>query len=103
MKIEVQFWGALARLAGETRREVVVEEDATVADLMRVLAQDASICHCVEQCAFSIGTDIVPLTHTLQDGDQLAALPPVSSPGGSADQAWHTKRTQFHGAGHTRT
>lgn len=78
MNIHIQFWGVAARLAGTERRELALPEAATVADAAAVLAGSTELARELKRCAFAIGDDLVPRSHTLKNGDTLAVLPPVS-------------------------
>ncbi len=78
MQVHVEFWGSLKRLTGESKRIVEIEGEATIATLARHLADDPVLRSALEKCAYSIGTEIVPLACALKEGDQVAVLPPVS-------------------------
>lgn len=78
MRIEVQFWGVLRRLAGADHRSVDMPSGATVAQLAEALAVDAALAAELERCAFARGATLVPRSGPLEDGDQIAVLPPVS-------------------------
>jgi molybdopterin converting factor small subunit len=51
---------------------------ADVAALVLALQADAGLAAELERCAFAIGTDIVARDHPLNEGDEVAVLPPVS-------------------------
>lgn len=78
MKVHIEFWGVTRRLAGTHRRELVVQENATVQSLMAAFENQAELATELRRCAFAIGSELVPVTHPLRDGDELAVLPPVS-------------------------
>ena len=78
MRIEVSFWGGLRRLAGGDRRTLELGEGADVGALAAALDGDAALAGETERCAFAIGTTLVPRTHVLSEGDEVAVLPPVS-------------------------
>jgi molybdopterin converting factor subunit 1 len=78
MKIEVSFWGVTRRLAGTDRLELDLPEASTVDALADRLAQHGELAAEMERCAFAIGDTLVPRSHALNEGDELAVLPPVS-------------------------
>lgn len=78
MKIEVRFWGVTRRLAGTDRLELDLPAASTVDVLADRLAQHGDLAAEMERCAFAIGDTLVPRTHVLDEGDELAVLPPVS-------------------------
>lgn len=78
MRIEVSFWGVMRRHAGAERRVLEVEEGADVGTLVSAIDDGAAMASELERCAFAIGTTLVPRSHLLSDGDEVAVLPPVS-------------------------
>ena len=78
MRVEVSFWGVLRRMAGGDRRTLEIGEGADVGTLATLLDGDAALAGELERCAFAIGTTLVPRTHVLSEGDEVAVLPPVS-------------------------
>lgn len=78
MKIAVSFWGVTRRLAGTDRLELDLPAASTVEVLADRLAQHGDLAAEMERCAFAIGDALVPRTHVLDEGDELAVLPPVS-------------------------
>lgn len=78
MRIVVSFWGVLRRLAGAERRVLEVGEGADVETLVSALDGDDGLATELDRCAFAIGTALVPRSHVLRDGDEVAVLPPVS-------------------------
>jgi molybdopterin converting factor small subunit len=78
MRIEVSFWGVTRRLAGADALALDLPETATVALAAEQLAVHGDLASELDRCAFAIGSTLVPRTHVLTDGDQLAVLPPVS-------------------------
>lgn len=77
MNIEIHLWGVAARQAGRERLALALPDSATVADAARKLAADIGLTE-LSRCAFAVGDTIVPRSHVLRDGDELAVLPPVS-------------------------
>lgn len=78
MRIEISFWGVTRRLAGTDTLSLELPGTATVEQVAEQLAQHGDLAAELERCAFAIGSALVPRTHQLSDGDQLAVLPPVS-------------------------
>lgn len=78
MQVSVQFWGAAKRVAGDASRQLELDAGATIADLSSALAENEDMKQLLRRCAFSIGTDLVPRSHALNDGDEVAVLPPVN-------------------------
>lgn len=78
MRIEVSFWGVTRRLAGGERRELVLRDGASVDALIKALDGNAEFTAELDRCAFAVGTQLIPRTHVLSEGDEVAVLPPVS-------------------------
>ena len=78
MKLAVTLWGVARRLAGTPALSVELASGATVADLASQLASHGELARELPRCAFAVGDDLVPRTHRLSDGDEVAVLPPVS-------------------------
>ena len=78
MKIGVRFWGVARRLAGGDSREVNLPEGADIEALLDALDADSGFSAELERCAFAIGTQLVAKSQVLNDGDEVAVLPPVS-------------------------
>ena len=79
MKIQIEFYGVLQRLAGANLRELNLPEGATAADvLMQLSEQSAELSARIENSACAIGEQLVSRTHLLEDGDTLVLIPPVS-------------------------
>lgn len=78
MIVTVSFWGITRRLAGDETREVELNDDADVHQLIDALTTSAELCSELERCAFAVGSELVVRSHLLRDGEQIAVLPPVS-------------------------
>lgn len=78
MRIEVSFWGVTRRLAGADAMALDLPPAATVATVVERLAAHGSLAQELDRCAFAVGATLVPRSHVLDEGDQLAVLPPVS-------------------------
>ena len=79
MQVTVQFWGAARRIAGEGDLPVTLDEGDTIGSLAQQLAtQSEEMRALLRRCAFSVGTELLPRAHPLQDGDVVCVLPPVN-------------------------
>jgi molybdopterin converting factor small subunit len=78
VRIEVSFWGVTRRLAGADALALDLPDAATVGLAAEQLAAHGDLAKELDRCAFAIGSALVPRTHVLDEGDQLAVLPPVS-------------------------
>lgn len=78
MRIEVSFWGVTRRLAGADALGLDLPPAATVATAIERLAAHGDLAQELDRCAFAIGSTLVARSHVLDEGDQLAVLPPVS-------------------------
>lgn len=84
MKVRVKLFGSLREEIGEKQLEIGLEADARVADLRDLLAQKYPIFERMgDRIATSVNLEMSPAETTLQEGDEVAFLPPVS--GGAAD------------------
>ena len=78
MRVTVRLSGSLAQRVGP-RRILELEEPATVADALAVLARDASLgVESARSLAAVSGGAIVSSGHRLSDGDELDVLVPVA-------------------------
>ena len=78
MRIDVSFWGVTRRLAGGDALALELPVAATVGDAVERLAAHGDLAKELDRCAFAIGSTMVARSHVLDEGDQLAVLPPVS-------------------------
>lgn len=78
MRIDVSFWGVTRRLAGADRLSLELAAGATVEMLADRLAAHGELAAELERCAFALGDTLVARTQVLNEGDELAVLPPVS-------------------------
>lgn len=78
MKLAVTLWGVARRLAGTSALSLELDEGATIAELAARLASHGELARELPRCAFAVGDDLVPRTHRLAEGDEVAVLPPVS-------------------------
>lgn len=78
MNVSVRFWGVARRLAGADQRDLLLAPGADVADLISALHGDAGLAAELDRCAFAIGSELIPRSRVLDDGDEVMVLPPVS-------------------------
>lgn len=79
MEITVQCFGQTRDYLGGKVIGVTLHDVATVDDLLALLAaRDAGLAELLPHCAVAIGEDMVPRTHALHAGDEVALLPPVN-------------------------
>ncbi|MDP9142302.1 MAG: MoaD/ThiS family protein [Pseudomonadota bacterium] len=72
MQIAVQCYGVTSRLAGASSLMLQLAESSALADRYQALAPT------LPRCACALGDVIVKRTAMLNDGDELALLPPVA-------------------------
>lgn len=79
MKIEVLFFASARDLAGVSQRMVELPDGTDVRALLQKLTQDhPALERVVASARFARNEDFVDLAARLQDGDQVAWLPPMS-------------------------
>ena len=79
MRIRVLLFAAVADQVGQSERDVDVPDGSTVADALDRLAADhAPIAAMRDRLATAVDMTYVKPDHVLQDGDELALIPPVS-------------------------
>ncbi len=84
MKIQLLLFGAVRAAAGGGRLEVDPEDGATVADLRAWLAaRNAAAEKLGDRLAVSINTELAQHADVLEEGDEVAFLPPVAGGDGS--------------------
>ncbi len=84
MKIQLLLFGSLRESVGQPRLEVDLPEGATLADLRGWLAERSEIVEKLgERLAASINMEVADLSDVLEDGDEVAFLPPVAGGDGS--------------------
>jgi molybdopterin converting factor subunit 1 len=84
MKIELLLFGAVREAAGQSRLEVELPDGATVAHLRGWLAErNVAAEKLGDRLAVSINTELAQGADVLEDGDEVAFLPPVAGGDGS--------------------
>ncbi len=82
MRVRVRLFAALKDLAGRAWDEVELPPGSTVADLATLLAQRHPRLRDGPRAVYAVNGDYAPADRTLEDGDEVALIPPVS--GGAA-------------------
>jgi molybdopterin synthase catalytic subunit len=84
MKITLKLFGSLREEIGESTLAVELESGASVADLRDWLAQRSPLVEKLgERLAASVNLEIADPDETLEEGDEVAFLPPVAGGDGS--------------------
>jgi len=79
MTIRVLFFGSLAHDLGEQTCNLVLSDNARVADALSALREQyPSIDKHADRIATAVNLEYVKQTHVLHDQDELALIPPVS-------------------------
>ncbi len=86
MRLEILFLGPASDLAGRDRTTIDVSEGATIADVRRVLAhQHVGLGRALSSIRFAVNEAFATDETPLQDGDEVALIPPVSGGSGESD------------------
>ena len=86
MKITLKLFGSLREAEGESSLRVELEPGATVADLRRWLAKRNPLVDKLgDRLAASVNLEIASLDDVLEEGDEVAFLPPVAGGDGQVD------------------
>ncbi|MDP9140685.1 MAG: MoaD/ThiS family protein [Pseudomonadota bacterium] len=79
MRIAVQCFGITQRLAGASLLSLELNDAATVADALDRLGERyQALAPSLPRCACARGDQIILRETQLQDGDEIALLPPVA-------------------------
>ena len=90
MRVVVKLFGAVREAIGEKELSVALPVGARVRDLLALLARDHEIIgRFGERLATSVNLEVVPVETLLEDGDEVALLPPVA---GGAGRCWLSDR-----------
>lgn len=88
MKITLKLFGSLREAAGESTIEVDLADGARVSDLRGWLSERNPLVEKLgDRLAASVNLEIADSDAVLQDGDEVAFLPPVAGGNGTADAA----------------
>lgn len=86
--ITLKLFGSLREASGESTIQVELDEGACVADLRKWLAERNSLVDKLgDRLAASVNFEIAASDHILQDGDEVAFLPPVAGGDGTRASA----------------
>ncbi len=78
MKVTVKFFAALREAVGKPEMERELPPGATVQDLLNLLTQEHPVLsRYVSHINVAVNRKYVDLQTTLQQGDEVACLPPV--------------------------
>lgn len=92
MTIKVLYFAALRHLVGMRNQEVTLETGATLGDLLITLAQQHDVLSDkMGRIAAAVNQEYSQLDKVLNDGDEVALLPPVAG-GNSDDDPRSTER-----------
>ncbi|MGH2725247.1 MAG: molybdenum cofactor biosynthesis protein [Actinomycetota bacterium] len=79
MKIRVRMFGALAERTGRDREELDLPEEATAAEVLRVVGErHPDVAAILERISVAVNLEVVPLQRRVAAGDEVALLPPVA-------------------------
>ena len=85
MRVQVLYFGILKDVAGREREEIELAAGSTVATVLTLMRERGTAQARVwESIALAVNQEYVQSTVQLQDGDEVALLPPVS---GGFDEA----------------
>jgi len=85
IKITLKLFGSLREASGESSLEVELQDGALVADVRNWLAERNPLVDKLgERLAASVNLEIADLGDVLEDGDEVAFLPPVAGGDGLA-------------------
>ena len=88
IRITLKLFGSLREAAGESTLEIELEEGAVVADVRSWLAERVpQVEKLGDRLAASVNLEIADLTDGLEDGDEVAFLPPVAGGDGAGGDA----------------
>jgi len=93
VRVLVKLFGAVREAAGEKDRSVDLPEGSCVADLRDVLARDIQVLAALgPRLAVSVNYEQVDFDTRLNEGDEVAFLPPVSGGSGRSATFRHATR-----------
>jgi molybdopterin converting factor small subunit len=79
MRVTIRLFGRLHALAGASVLDREIEAPATAADVWQVLAGETpAIAPYARSVSVAVNADFARLTTRLEEGDEVAFLPPVS-------------------------
>lgn len=75
-RVSVLFFASYREIAGTSRREIEVPARARVADLLTSLREDGI--DLPDGVSVAVNRRYAPIHHELNDGDEVALVPPVA-------------------------
>ena len=79
MELDVLFFASYRDLVGTPKVRMTLAPGATVSDLVdRIRARGETFERLPDRPAVAVNRTVVPHTHTLASGDEVAFLPPVA-------------------------
>lgn len=79
MKLQLRFFAALRERVGQREAEQEMHEGATVAELWATLCeQSPQLAELSKSISFAVNREYVDPDHRLEEGDEVALIPPVS-------------------------
>jgi len=79
MRVRVQLFAALYEALGQREVSLEVPEGTSLAQLyQRLCAAFPPLAQYAERLLFAVNADYAPPTYRLQEGDEVALIPPVS-------------------------
>jgi molybdopterin synthase catalytic subunit/molybdopterin converting factor small subunit len=96
IQITLKLFGSLREASGESVREVELGAGSTVRDLRNWLAERNPLVEKLgDRLAASVNLEIAPEDHALDDGDEVAFLPPVAGGDGAGENAGEGASTKL--------
>lgn len=79
MKIKIILFASAREIVGKEKLEMEFKEGARVSDCKASLLKAfPSIGRIIDKCSYAVNTDIKSDDYILNEGDEVAVLPPVS-------------------------
>lgn len=78
MTVTVRLFASLRERAGVATLSRDVPDGTTAGDLLAALQEDLPILRAAGRIALAVNSEYTSAEHHLQDGDELALIPPVS-------------------------
>ena len=79
MRVEVKFFAVVRDRAGVKDLILIIPQGSTIQDASKLLALEfPTIESMLPRVAYAVNQSYAPITTVLQDGDELAIIPPVS-------------------------
>jgi molybdopterin synthase catalytic subunit len=80
--IRARFFANHRERLGTDRLEVILDDGATVADLVELLAREHPVLQsALRNARFAVNREYLPPSTSLQPGDEVAFIPPVAGGG----------------------